>query len=132
MKNANICFTGTRKGLSKQQLELLQQLLSNMENPITFRHGDCVGADEQAHKIAVKTRSEIIIHPPTDEKYRAFCKSKLVLNPDEYLRRNHTMVDRSQILIAAPDSNKEKKRSGTWATVRYARKKGLYVFILPR
>jgi len=38
------------------------------------------------------------------------------------LTRNHDIVDCTELLIACPKSMKEELRSGTWATVRYARK----------
>jgi predicted Rossmann fold nucleotide-binding protein DprA/Smf involved in DNA uptake len=46
------------------------------------------------------------------------------------LERNKDIVSESDFLIAAPDSKKERLRSGTWATVRHARKLGKRVMIL--
>lgn len=54
---------------------------------------------------------------------RAFCKGAVVTyKPEPYLDRNHYMVDRCNLLIACPEGI-EALRSGTWATVRYARKR---------
>ena len=47
-----------------------------------------------------------------------------------YLERNRDIVDACDILIACPRTLKEELRSGTWATVRYARKVGKPVAIL--
>jgi hypothetical protein len=47
-----------------------------------------------------------------------------------YLVRNHEIVDDSQVLIAAPKEFTEQLRSGTWATIRYARKIGRTVRIV--
>jgi hypothetical protein len=40
-----------------------------------------------------------------------------------YLARNKDIVDACTILIATPAQNSEIQRSGTWATVRYAKSK---------
>jgi hypothetical protein len=40
----------------------------------------------------------------------------------EYLDRNHDIVDSSDLLIAVSESTVEVLRSGTWATIRYAKK----------
>jgi predicted Rossmann fold nucleotide-binding protein DprA/Smf involved in DNA uptake len=49
--------------------------------------------------------------------------------PLPYLERNHAIVNESDFLIAAPDGP-ETLRSGTWATVRYARKVGKRVLVI--
>jgi hypothetical protein len=49
------------------------------------------------------------------------------------LERNRDIVDATVALLAGPDGNRERQRSGTWATVRYARGIGNRpVAILPR
>ena len=119
-------FTGTRKGMTNaQKLQVTEWLLGQAE----LHHGDCIGADEQAHRIAYRNLI-ITIHPPSDEKQRAFCTgADIVREPAPYLARNHSIVDETDILVAAPDSP-EKLRSGTWATIRYARKMGKPLFIV--
>jgi predicted Rossmann fold nucleotide-binding protein DprA/Smf involved in DNA uptake len=54
-----------------------------------------------------------------------------VAEPDEYLKRNRAIVDGSEILVATPkEEDGEALRSGTWATVRYARKMGRVIYIV--
>jgi len=49
-----------------------------------------------------------------------------------YLARNQDIVDETEVLIAVPAQKKEIVRSGTWATIRRARKAGrLIYFIFP-
>lgn len=48
-----------------------------------------------------------------------------------YMQRNDRIVELSDILIAFPKAETEELRSGTWATIRRARKKGIPVFIHP-
>jgi len=116
-----IGFTGTRKGMTDDQKEAFKAFLE-AHKPEEFHHGDCVGADADAHKIAKKLKIKIVIHPPEDGKHRAFCKGGKILKPKPYLERNHDIVGVCSVLIACPKQKREIRRSGTWATVRYARK----------
>ena len=93
-----------------------------------FHHGDCLGADAAAHANAVALGFRIILHPPTANAARAFSKAPgaemTTYPPLPYLERNKAIVDGTDLLIAMPkDARREEVRSGTWATVRYARKK---------
>lgn len=126
-------FTGTRHGMSGAQKEALFQVFDKYYGS-EFHHGDCWGADAEAHDIAIHYNMRIHIHPPSDEKARAFKTLKVVRTsmPKPYLQRNHDIVDSCDILIAAPHTDKEILRSGTWATVRYARRKNVPVILLPR
>ena len=125
----NIGFTGTRKGMTKQQGNKVVMLLGNFE-VTSIRHGDCVGADEQFHELAqtigIKT---IYIHPPTDGKHRAWLFADFMAEEKDYLTRNKAIVDNCDRMIATPEGE-EHLRSGTWSTIRYARKKGKQVTII--
>lgn len=46
------------------------------------------------------------------------------------LVRNHDIVDSTELLIACPKEQVEVLRSGTWATIRYARKKEITVWLI--
>lgn len=48
-----------------------------------------------------------------------------------YLKRDDLTVARSQILLAFPKTPVEEQRSGTWATVRRARKAGIEIRFYP-
>lgn len=129
-----IGFTGTHKGMTAEQQRTTKCFLK-VEYDVhgcELHHGDCVGADEQAHNIASELGMAIVIHPPIDNKARAFCKSKMILEPKQYLRRNQEIVVCTEMLIVCPATFIEERRSGTWATWRYARKLGRkIVLILP-
>jgi hypothetical protein len=125
-------FTGTQIGMSSKQKEHLRSQLIAL-GAEWFRHGDCIGADSEAHTIAMSVGCRIAIHPPIDSKKRAFREGDYLAEPKDYLVRNHDIVDESQVLIAAPKNERREERiSGTWATIRYARKIGRRVIILPR
>lgn len=102
---------------------------------LRLHHGDCVGADETAHNVALKMAAqglpiEVEVHPPVKDTMRARVQGAAVVRPPlPYLERNHAMVDASEILIAAPDGP-ERQRSGTWATVRYAHSVGVPVWMI--
>ncbi len=125
-----IGFTGTRNGMSKKQKEevtnLIQDYLDKQTN-ITIIHGDCVGADADFHEICSNLSSTIIIkiYPGKgNTDLRAYCKSDDIDEPKPYLQRNRDIVDNCDILFACPISKEEHVRSGTWYTIRYARKVG--------
>jgi hypothetical protein len=121
-------FTGTRKGMTMPQISSLPDLFKGI---LSLHHGECVGADVQAHEIAVKMGRLTVGHPPINPKYRAKCKDIFAeREPKNYLDRNHDIVNETQVLIACPDDIYERKRSGTWATVRYARRQNMPIVII--
>ncbi|HET8688494.1 MAG TPA: hypothetical protein VFM18_17925 [Methanosarcina sp.] len=98
---------------------------------VEFHHGCCIGADSEAHHIAVVNRCHLVFHPPINQS-----KANLSLICDEerpakeYLDRNHDIVNETDWMIACPKSQTEELRSGTWATVRYARKQKKQIVII--
>jgi hypothetical protein len=137
MPALKIGFTGTRFGMSAQQKTQFEELLRSMDSrdelPILeFHHGDCLGADTHAHRIIRRhfPHIRIVIHPPREAIERAFSVGDDIRLPQTYLQRNHNIVDETDFLIAAPKDRTEVLRSGTWATIRYARAKGLKMAIL--
>ncbi len=125
-----IGFTGTRKGMTAMQKASVESWLTIFGFD-WFHHGDCVGADAEAHKIAVSLGYEIEIYPSTIKNKRAYCEGQIVREPRHPLKRNHDIVNDVYIMIAAPKGYQEIKRgSGTWATIRYARKKKTGLFIV--
>lgn len=117
---AKIGFTGTQRGMTTAQMVALHDYLC--ERIGEFHHGDCVGADAQAHKIAGAIGYDIIGHPPSNPIKRAWCEC-VELKPEKpYLDRNKDIVLQTTMLIAVPSEMQEQLRSGTWSTVRYARR----------
>lgn len=137
-----IGFTGTRLGMTADQLAELRRRLSREHTTWTmfseFHHGDCVGADEEAHDMMRvllsrnwPLRVELVIHPPKDERWRAHCAGAMtdvrerglvrVLESKGYLERDRDIVDATDLLIACPKGMDERGHGGTWYTIRYAR-----------
>ena len=129
--NRKIGFTGTREGLTDEQHQVLLNLII-ASDPTEVHHGDCVGADAYCHTIAVNQKIPVILHPPDLPGLRMFCTQSAseIREEKPYLDRNHDIVDETDILIACPKGGQETIRSGTWATVRYARKQGKQVIII--
>lgn len=94
-----------------------------------IHHGDCQGFDAQAHELAIEMGLRTVAHPPIDPRLRAWKAADAVLEPKPYLDRNKDIVCSVDRMIAAPDGP-ERARSGTWATVRFAKAKGVRGIIL--
>ena len=125
-------FTGTQKGMTARQrvaVAILMVTLCAEEG----HHVDCVGADEEFHNIITMLKNiKRIIHPPIRATARAYCEGDFSHEKNGYLERNKTIVDSTELLIGASLSSSETLRSGTWSTIRYARKKaGMIIVIFP-
>jgi hypothetical protein len=129
-------FTGTSRGMSAGQKVRVREYLSAIKQEfpaakITFHHGLCIGADEQAARIAKELGYYVVAHPgysprnPEGRLFRSDFDGNDEVCPEKpHIPRDHDIVDGSQRLVAAPWTREEIVRSGTWTTVRYARKKG--------
>src|SRR5262245_22040900 len=107
--------------MTASQRQALRDLLASYPCA-TLHHGDAIGADAEAHDIAVALGCGIAIHPPAIGKQRAFKLAADIRAPKSYLNRNKDIVREATLLVAAPAEPIEQLRSGTWSTVRYARK----------
>ena len=129
-----VAFTGTQVGWSAKQYDAVSDWVWALTtgDPTLYRlhHGDCVGADANMHELCFEMGWQIMVHPPVDPKKRAFVHNTRFWEPERcemlpekpYLERNHDMVDVGGVLYATPKEKEEQLRSGTWATVRYAKK----------
>ena len=136
-----IGFTGTRWGVDDNRLKTLKYVVEKLKVS-RVGHGMCVGADAQFHKLIRNLNKKVWIkgHPPIEQG--KFFSNDLdcdeVAEPKEYLDRDRDIVDEAEVMIATPNENVEQKRSGTWYTIRYAKKviksdkgkcKKLYIFL---
>jgi hypothetical protein len=128
-----IGFTGSREGMSNKQKEQFVLLLQDM-GMTEFHHGDCEGADAEAHDIVREFFPDvrIVVHPPFKSSKRAYKNGDEIREPDDYLPRDERIVNETMFLFGAPKSNIELKRSGTWYTIRYARRKDKQHTVLER
>lgn len=140
-------FTGTREGMNERQLDQLALMLMALHTGRAdaandFHFGGQFGADLEARKIAKPLGFGIDWHPCPGVAMDTLV-DKHGYDLDELLAerwhgcfpplvRNHHIVDAATVLVAAPRTDAEELRSGTWATIRYARLKGLPVVMLTR
>jgi hypothetical protein len=122
-------FTGTRHGMTEEQWRTVRMTLIILR-ATECHHGDCIGADLQFAKLASVLGGTTVSHPPVKRELRAFHMSDQVRAPKTYVARDHDIVDDTDVLIATPKTAHEEPRSGTWLTVRYARKQGKRVFLI--
>jgi hypothetical protein len=128
LPDQKVGFTGSRHGCDVQALEATLIKLSSAANITEFHHGDCVGADADAHKVVQKVlpKTKIVIHPPLVDVLRAFCEGGTVLDRKSYLERNRDIVDAVDFIIAAP----KKDSKGTLYTMNYAKRKKVPVLLV--
>lgn len=122
-------FSGSRNGMTEAQSTMVWECLKRLR-PEKLHHGDCVGADAQCHELALREGIEIYVHPPKNEKLRAFCQGGVVLESEDYLPRNRHIVNVVELLIAAPSTSSHDHWSGTWYTINYAKKRRKTTFIV--
>lgn len=119
--------------MSVRQLVSLKKYFDalNIDTLDEFHHGNCVGADALACNFAHMAGFKTISHPCDVASMRAFGTINDETRPiKKPLHRNHDIVNECEILIASPESLEEIIRSGTWATVRYARKQNKPIILL--
>lgn len=156
-KTMRLGYTGTQNGMNSfQKAEFI--LLLNRYMPTAFHHGDCIGADAQAHFLFLDWHCEhdtisrrIVVHTPVLKGKIAWCgvvakypvgmaakllacaNPVIILNcePKPYLERNKDIVDESDVMIACPKEVEHTLRSGTWATIRYSWKQKKETIVIP-
>ena len=126
----DVGFTGTRRGMTEVQWNVLRAWWATYSIPCVFHGGDCIGADDQAYHLALDKGWRTIGHIPTKDHARAFCSYDQERASRNYLARNRDIVDQSGILYATPKEMTEQPRGGTWYTINYARKQGKPIVII--
>lgn len=126
-------FTGTRKGMTHQQGQYVR-IAVRFGKPAVIRHGGAHGADMEFHAM---WREELPRHfadvwPAEQSRVKLFDgQDNVSINPVMApLARDDEIVKRSKFLIAAPHTQKEEVRSGTWATIRRGRKIDIPILIV--
>lgn len=125
-------ITGSRKGMTEKQFDVIKKLVKEGNSIIShFHHGDCIGVDVQTAILIEHYLPDvwIVCHPPDKVNTRGFGPYHEIYSPKPYLVRDQAIVNLSKYLWAVPDKP-ECVRSGTWATVRMARKKGIPITIV--
>ncbi len=120
-------FTSTREGLTREQHAALVKLLKDLAMT-EWHFGCCIGGDEEAADIVFgfDPRPKMVGHPPTNTKLMSswpHYAEITMLPPEPYLVRNTIIVHDTDVLVGCPRGDGvEELRSGTWQTIRYAKK----------
>lgn len=131
MSAASVGFTGTRNEPTDfQKKKLFECLRLIREDYDTLHHGGSVGADHVAHIMALHLKFKVVIHPGPAFDLNLWPLPYDILPQLPNLERNVMIVQASTLLLAVPHQRKEIIRSGTWATVRYARKRDKEIEII--
>jgi hypothetical protein len=119
-------FTGTRKGMTKAQLVTLRKLvddiyISTMPPPPYEWHHGCSGKSDVAGSyIAAACNMKVVGHPSITVEPQGYWD---VLLPERMpLERDDDIAKHVELLFATPEHDSEIIRSGTWTTIRRARK----------
>jgi len=92
-------------------------------------NGDCIGADKDSGDVWIELGGKLHLRPPDIAAKRAFQRGEAIDRPLPYLERNKVIVRSSRAMVATP-KGAEELRSGTWSTVRFARKLELPILII--
>jgi hypothetical protein len=102
-----------------------------------FHDGDCVGADDQAHRLVdhyrylTKQKIKMHGHPCNIDAQRAWNEFDVEHQAKAPLQRNRDIVACSEVVYAAPKEFEEQMRgSGTWATMRYCVRQGVKLVVV--
>ena len=116
--------TGTRHGLSDPQRNNLSTWLSTRDVS-ELHHGQCVGADEAAHELALEMGYHVVIHPPTVASLTFALEEGdwELLEPEQYLVRNQAIVNSVDMMLVLPHPTLRSR--GTWYTYNLAKRKGV-------
>lgn len=126
-----VAFTGTQVGMTLYQRSKLAQLLLGLERPFQFHHGGARGADTQAHEVAYEAGCrDLHVWLPVAATWPPMPHTTIHHTGKGTLRRNHFTIYGADLLIATPRQAREIRRSGTWATVRAARKAEIITTVL--
>jgi predicted Rossmann fold nucleotide-binding protein DprA/Smf involved in DNA uptake len=126
--------TGTT-GLMPDEVPIVHEVIRNLTGVKLFTTGGAYGVDTEAAIAAWKYQSynRLQVCVPTGKAYNEATRKlgKVIEVPGGYMARNDAIVAHSDVLLAFPRTREEVVRSGTWATIRRARKAGVEVRLYP-
>lgn len=117
-------------------LEIIGNVVRSLEDATEFSTGGAYGVDSMAAILAHNPRVASVLRlcAPAGCLYNR----RILLYVDTveqvhggYMKRNDALVEHCDVLLAFPRTTQEQLRSGTWSTVRRARKAGKEVRIYP-
>lgn len=129
----SVGFTGTRSLNPMEDIGRLMMILEALPTGTAIVTGACIGVDSfiasQAHNFGLSVHTVVPAdRSRVDRRWRDHCDTfEEMASGTDYRARNVRIVELSTRVIAVPDHAEdapESRRSGTWMTVRIARKAG--------
>lgn len=126
MRELIVGVIGSRYPIPRYQSEPAIALLEQLR-PTAVHHGGCTGADELLAIAASKLDSSptIVCHPASDvpDWFRSKVAPADFVQPAQpALKRNRAIAKAVHVLIACPSDSDPSGKSGTWSTVRAAKR----------
>jgi hypothetical protein len=131
-------YTGSQHGMTRLQAAVVAHSVFCLQGKVAAaHHGSCIEGDEEfalfVHELLPGVAH--VAHPgyppkrPDDFSRRAWVEQRwpdevTVLEPRPFLDRNTDIVVASTQMLCAPRERREQTYSGTWSTIRRARKFG--------
>lgn len=119
-----LSFTGTRRGMKPAQYE---RVFFAVKQTAWTRavHGCCHGSDREFHDLTSSLAHDLF--PSNEEQHQwalqnSFGGRNVIYPIMPPIERDKKMVDLGNTLIATPGGMQEIVHSGTWTTIRYARR----------
>ena len=130
----DIGFTGTRGGLRTVQSDnLLRELVALREKADVMDNGCCEGSDRIAWSMWRDLGGRFRLRPGDRDQWdwaqQACRREDELFAPVGYMERNE-LIARNPVVVATPAEDAEMQRSGTWATIRRARRAESYLILI--
>lgn len=137
--------TGVSRELEPRETAIVNLVIAGLDDATEISTGCAHGVDTAAHLAGLKFHPRIYHRlcipaaPHNDSLAPGPRASRIIIDyapkgfshSDSYMNRNERLVRHADILLAFPETDAEELRSGTWATIRRARRAGVGVEIHP-
>lgn len=135
-------FTGLARKLSFRELAFIRDIVKNLPDVTGLRTGGAIGVDTAVAWYGYQFHSdtERYIIAPTGEYWSEKVPLGSIVRfapqgstrSETYMNRNEMLVGPpTDLLVAFPETKQHVQRSGTWATIRRARKRQIPVELYP-
>lgn len=130
--------TGTLDCFSTDHVAIIEQALGCLTHVERFSTGGAFGVDSVAARLAAQLHPRALheLYYPYGEWWNEdllsdrYWWTKVAVHGG-YMVRNDALVAACDVLLAFPKTSEEEQRSGTWATIRRARKAEKPVWMYP-
>lgn len=139
IRAASVGFTGTSRALTVEECAYVRAVVAGIDAD-RYVTGGALGVDTVVHLVAAGLRpsaEHLVLVPDAPWSEDTAERATVERVPggktagESYMLRNDAIVAAADLLVAFPETAAGSLRSGTWATVRRARRAGVPVLIFP-